>query len=168
MFVRFVAGTDDENAFWLDGIFTAAARLCAEDQLYSFEMEWLEQVFTWFGEDLPVPPFRRMHATGQWTQQAVSWFFDSAGEPLRRMCDLVAILREHGTPVRFVRAALTTQTMAKTHQQTRMILLAMDSGMGARLIYLILPFVFLLIELLHSFVECIDERGIWVTDLEPT
>ncbi|MEO6812130.1 MAG: hypothetical protein ABI353_23725, partial [Isosphaeraceae bacterium] len=59
MYVRFVVGLDDENPFWLDGIFTIAGTLLDDGELYSYESELLEETFDWFKFHLPVPPFRR-------------------------------------------------------------------------------------------------------------
>lgn len=102
MYVRFVVGPDDENPFWLDGIFTIAARLRKEGELYGYESELLEATFDWFNEHLPCPPFQEKRRSGEWSRDAVSWFRPEAGEPLRRIWDIVALLREHGTPVRMV------------------------------------------------------------------
>ena len=102
MYVRFVAGTDDENAFWLDGVITVAQGLHDQGELYGHESEWLEEVFDWFNDHLPCPPFRQRLRSGAWTRDAVCWFRPDAGEPLRHIWDIVAILREHGTPVRLV------------------------------------------------------------------
>ena len=100
MFVRFVVGTDQENAFWLTGIFAEARMMDEAGGLYSYESARLSETFAWFNRNLPCPPFGQKLRSGEWTAEAVSWFRDDAGEPLGRMWDLVAILREHGTPVR--------------------------------------------------------------------
>jgi hypothetical protein len=102
MFLRFVAGTDADNPFLLDGVFTVAEGLRAEGLLYAFEERYLKEVFAWFQEHLPCPPFRARLASGQWSRDAVSWFRDDAGEPLSRIWTLVALIEEHGTPVRLV------------------------------------------------------------------
>ena len=103
MFVRFVAGTDTENAFWLDGVITVASDLRDYGELYDHESRWLDEIFDWFNENLPCPPFRQKFRSGEWTRRAVCWFHDRAGEPLRRIWDIVAILEEHGTTVRLVK-----------------------------------------------------------------
>ena len=102
MFVRFVVGAEDENAYWLTGIITEARILNDAGELYPHESAHLSDTFSWFNEHLPCPPFGRKRKSGEWSHDAVSWFRDDAGEPLRRMWDLVAILREHGIPVRLV------------------------------------------------------------------
>jgi hypothetical protein len=104
MFVRFVAGTEAENAYWLTGIFTIAKVLQADGRLYRYESEMLEETFKWFNRHLPCPPFGEKLRSGEWAEEAVAWFRDDAGEPLKRMWELVAILEEHGTPVRLVRS----------------------------------------------------------------
>ncbi len=102
MFLRFVVGTEAENAFWLIGVFTMAREMRDRGELYEYESRWLEEVFEWFNTHLPCPPFGEKRRAGKWTQDAVSWFRDDAGEALRRMWDLVALLREHGVAVRVV------------------------------------------------------------------
>jgi hypothetical protein len=102
MYVRFVVGTDAENAFWLTGVLTSARIVRDEGELYAYEEDLLNTVYGWFDEHLPCPPFAEMLRSGEWTRDAVSWFRANAGEPLSRVWDVIAILREHGTPVRMV------------------------------------------------------------------
>ena len=104
MFVRFVVGADAENASRLTGVINMAQALrdAGKLELYGYESALLEDIGEWFNENLPCPPFRRKLKSGEWTPQAVSWFRADAGEPLRRIWDIVAILREHGVPVRMV------------------------------------------------------------------
>jgi hypothetical protein len=102
MFVRFVIGTDAENAAWLTGAITAARLLDDQGELYRHESEQLEEIFDWFNEHLPCPPFRARLRSGEWTRDAVSWFRAEAQEPIRRFWEVVAILKEHGVPVRLV------------------------------------------------------------------
>jgi hypothetical protein len=102
MFVRFVVGTDTANVFRLDGVIRAASELSELGELYEHESRWLEEVFDWFNLHLPCPPFRRNFRSGNWTRNARSWFHDRAGEPLRRIWDIVAVLEDHGTTVRLI------------------------------------------------------------------
>ena len=102
MFVRFVVGTETENGFWLTGLFTMAREMRDRGDLYQYESEWLDEIFEWFNANVPCPPFGEKRRSGKWSEDAVSWFRDNAGEPLQRMWDLVALLREHGVPVRVV------------------------------------------------------------------
>ena len=104
MFLRFVVGADAESTWWLTGVITIAKGLQVDGKLYQYESEWLEQIFAWFNDQLPCPPFGDKFRDGEWTDDAVCWFRDEAGEPLARMWDIVALLREHGVPVRFVTA----------------------------------------------------------------
>lgn len=61
----------------------------------------LEEAYAWFEELLPVRPFE----PARWPRDVVAWFKDDAGEPIRRMWDIVAILRDHDVPVRLLRSA---------------------------------------------------------------
>ena len=105
MFLRFVAGTDTENPFWLSGVITVASALRDQGELYQHESRWLDEIFNWFNENLPCPPFRAKLRSREWSLNAVCWFRDQAGEPLRRIWDIVAVLEEHGTTVRLVTTA---------------------------------------------------------------
>jgi hypothetical protein len=102
MFLRFVGGPDAEDPHCLTGVFVAAQRLRDEGRLYDYEVALLNETYAWFNENLPCPPFVRFLGSGEWTPGAVAWFRDGAGEPLRRIWDLVHILRENGVPVRLV------------------------------------------------------------------
>jgi hypothetical protein len=104
MFVRFVVGADTENAAWLTGVLTAARLLRDQGELYSYESERLEEIFDWFNEHLPCPPFGQKLRSGEWTPDTVAWFRSEAKEPVGRMWDIVAILKEHGIAVRMVTA----------------------------------------------------------------
>jgi hypothetical protein len=100
MFVRFVVGADDAHHKALTGIINDAEALKVKGQLSPEEARDLEEIHKWLNRNLPVPPFK----SSKWPKTAVAWFKDSAGEPLRRMWDLVAILREHDVPVRMLKS----------------------------------------------------------------
>lgn len=103
MFVRFVVGADHENSAWLTGIITESRILLAEGRLYRHEAYLLEVTFAWFNDYLPCPPFNAKLRSGEWTRDAVCWFQAEAKEPVNRIWDLVAVLKEHGVPVRLVK-----------------------------------------------------------------
>lgn len=99
MYIRFLVGSEQQDYRWLTGAITEARLLRDEGKLARYEVEWLEQVFEWFNTHLPCPPF----SDGRWSRDAVSWFRDTASEPLSRMWDVVALLKQHDIPVRVVR-----------------------------------------------------------------
>ncbi len=83
-----------------------AARILRDDRvLEQHEIETVESTFEWFNDNIPCPPFQASLASGKWTPHAVAWFRPEAGEAIQRMWQLVAILKEHGVPVRVVRSA---------------------------------------------------------------
>jgi hypothetical protein len=104
MYVRFVVGSDAENAARLGGVVRWAIVLDDRGELYRHEVDLLNGFYEWLNEHLPVPPFRRMLRSGKWTTQAVCWFRPDAGPPLRRVWDIVAILRQHDVPVRLIKS----------------------------------------------------------------
>jgi hypothetical protein len=105
MFIRFVVGAESEDARWLNGVFAGARRLADEGTLYAHEAALLDETFAWFNEYLPCPPFGAKLRSGEWTPDAVAWFRDDARAFVRRIWDLVALLRENGASVRLLRDA---------------------------------------------------------------
>ena len=104
MFVRFVVGGEAENGAWLTGIITEARLLRDRGELDRHEADHLDSIYDWFNENLPCPPFERNLRSGRWTREAVAWFRPEAKGPIGRMWDIVSLLREHGVPVRMIRA----------------------------------------------------------------
>lgn len=100
MFIRFVVGSDGQHHKELTGIFTEARLLRERGALSAEEEIRLEELYDWFNDHVPVPPF----ATERFPRDAVSWFKDDAGEPVSRMWDIVALLRAHGVVVRLLRS----------------------------------------------------------------
>ena len=93
MFVRFVVGTEAENAFWLTGVFTIAREMRDRGELYDSGARWLGERFDWLNTHLPCPPFREKRRSDEWTEEAVSWFRDDQlkTEVLGLLDDLVHV-----------------------------------------------------------------------------
>lgn len=102
MYVRFVNAAPWENAYLASGLFTAARWLRDDDQLHDYEIEFLDETFDWFNDNLPCPPFKEKLNTKAWSEHAVAWYRDDAQECISRMWDFVSVLKEHGEPVRFI------------------------------------------------------------------
>ena len=100
MYIRFVAGTEDEHHRLLTGIFTECRFLKDDGILAPHEEQWLEDLYAWFNENLPCPPF----GASNWPRDAVAWFKDDATDFVERMWEFVAMLKEHGVPVRMLRS----------------------------------------------------------------
>lgn len=101
MFVRFVVGSDGQHHKELTGILTEARLLRDRGELTAEADVRLAGLYEWFNEHVLVPPF----STGGFPRDAVAWFKDSAREPVTRMWDVVALLRDHGVEVRLLRSA---------------------------------------------------------------
>jgi hypothetical protein len=101
MYIRFVVGHDGEDHRSLTGLIAEARLLRDRDDLDQYQIAWLEDTYDWFNEYLPCPPF----SSSTWPRDAVSWFKDDAGESIRRMWELAALLQQHGIPVRMLRSA---------------------------------------------------------------
>ena len=100
MLLRFVVGTHRENPYYLTGVLVSARSLRDDGRIGADAAGQLSELFDWFNVHLPCPPFRRNRRL--WSEDAVCWFKNSAGEPLRRMWDLVGLLKTEGIPVRIV------------------------------------------------------------------
>lgn len=100
VFVRFVVGSDGDHHRSLNGIVTEARFLRDEGRLSESERSRLEESYQWLNDHVPVPPF----STEQWPRDVVSWFKGDAIEPISRMWDLVAILRDHDVATRMLRS----------------------------------------------------------------
>jgi hypothetical protein len=101
VFIRFVVGADGQHHRELTGIITEARLLRDLGELSADESARLEALYNWFNEHLAVPPF----STRSWPRDAVAWFKDDAHGPVRRMWDFVALLEDHGVPVRLPRSS---------------------------------------------------------------
>ena|ERR1035441_3575372 len=101
MFIRFVVGGDREHHRFLTGLITEARLLRDRGGLNEHEVHLLEEIYAWFNSNIPVPPF----SSTNWPDDAVSWFRDNAAEPIRRMWEIAALLKDHGVPVRMLRSA---------------------------------------------------------------
>jgi hypothetical protein len=105
MYLRFVQGADSEDGRWLTGVVTAARILRDEGRLEPFQVDIVEATFAWLNEHLLCPPFQQNLRSGKWSTDAVAWFLPDAKEPIARMWDIVAILKDQGVPVRVIQTA---------------------------------------------------------------
>jgi hypothetical protein len=100
VFVRFVVGSDRQHHKELTGVLAESRFLRDREQLTQEEEARLAEVYEWFNQNVPVPPFDE----GRFPRDAVAWFKHDADEPVNRMWDIVALLREHGVVVRLLRS----------------------------------------------------------------
>ncbi len=105
MYLRFVVDDIDEDSERALGVFHAVWNLRDAGKLCAHEEEQHDSTRWWFHQNLEKPtrftasrrPFYRKKS------RAISWFKDSATEHLARVRDLVAILENHGVPVRMLK-----------------------------------------------------------------
>jgi hypothetical protein len=100
MFIRFVVGRDDEHHRLLKGVITEAELLRDDALLERYQVSMLDATYDWLNEHLPCPPFRK----GVFPRSAVCWFKDNAGEPIKKVWEIVALLKEQGVPVRLLKS----------------------------------------------------------------
>jgi hypothetical protein len=96
MFIRLVVPSRDEDCHCLTGVFQAAYRLSDHGRFTDGEQGLFDSLCRWFNVRLPVPArlarSRRPHAHCN----AVCWFKPDAGECIRRVRQLAALLDQHG------------------------------------------------------------------------
>jgi hypothetical protein len=86
------------------GLFTIAYDLLRSGAFEEHEQAWFEEVVRWFDANLARPlRLARSRRVGA-QKDAVSWFKASAGEHVRRMYELVALLQHHGVATQVSRA----------------------------------------------------------------
>src|SRR4051812_578325 len=105
MYLRFVHGTESQDGRWLTGIITASGELLDDGLLDPYQVDIVDATYKWLNEHLPCPPFSRNLESGIWSANAVAWFLPEARKFIERMWDLVAVLEDHGRPVRILRSA---------------------------------------------------------------
>jgi hypothetical protein len=89
MFLRFVITQIDEDSHKPQGVFTAAYDLLESGKLNSEEEAYLREILFWFEKNLPRPSkyFK--------ARRAVFWFRSDAEENIKRIWELVHLLRLH-------------------------------------------------------------------------
>ncbi len=93
MYLRFTTATIDEVSKKPAGVFTSAYALLDSGELTSAEWLHLREILDWYKANLPTPP-EKFYAS-----RAIFWFRSGSEESIRRIWDLVAILRAHDRPV---------------------------------------------------------------------
>ncbi len=112
MYIRFIARYfnhkhDREET----GIFRAADYVRDHTEIGASEKEVLQEIISWFDENLPVPDFYDDPAKRTEQQHTYFWFKLSAEEFLERMNALAAILEAHNIKVEILRAELVPGEM---------------------------------------------------------
>ncbi len=102
MFIRFVAGEAFDDTYWSSGII-CMARILIEEKKIDYGKERIKEIFEILQETLPCPPFSKKLKSGEWTPAAVSWFKDSAKEPIRLVWEIEEIVRQNEQPTRIMR-----------------------------------------------------------------
>lgn len=101
MYVRFVVGDDGEDHRFLTGVIAEARTLRDSGGMSAHESEWLEDIFAWFNDNVRVSPY----SSSAWPDDVAAWSKDEAAkEVIARIWDVIALLKEHGKPVRILRS----------------------------------------------------------------
>ena len=87
MYIRFVVGTDKEDISMLHGPFAEARMLLEGEKLYRYEVERVSEIFYWFNQYLPCPPFEK----SKWPKNAITWFKVSAQEYISKLYEIQVI-----------------------------------------------------------------------------
>ena len=89
MYLRFVTIRIDRNSNKPQGVFAASYALLDSGRLTREEWELLRGMIIWFNLTLPTPPKKFD------SRRAIFWFKSSAEENIRKVWELVQVLREH-------------------------------------------------------------------------
>lgn len=100
MYIRFVVGNEKESIQKQTGLFWELDELNHEGKLEDYQVQMVKQIFKYFNDNLPVPPYSRRN----WSTNTFAWFKDSAEEYIGRMWDLVAILEQNDIDVRILKS----------------------------------------------------------------
>ena len=98
-YIRFVVGTNREEPKYQTGVVTSLRLLKDRGQLPAYEVEHVEEIFSWLNAHLPCPPFDGK----DWSPDAISWFKASAQDMISKFRDLIAILEQYDQPVQMLR-----------------------------------------------------------------
>jgi hypothetical protein len=90
MFLRFATTRIHQDSHKPEGVFQGALTLLGSEELQPGERETLRETLHWFNANLPRPPdsFSK--------ERAIFWVKSSAHDSIKRIWDLVHILRAHG------------------------------------------------------------------------
>ena len=105
-FIRFVAGEDCDKPIWAPGIISFSRIYQDEGRLDEWAVDCVREILDWLNERLPCPPFTQKLHAGEWTQDAVCWFKDTAQEPICVVRELTDILKHQGAYVRKIRTEM--------------------------------------------------------------
>ena len=89
MYIRFVTTQINKDSHQQEGLFRAANTLLDGGDLTPEERKQLQELLVWFNINLPAPNQRDIRG------RVTFWFYASAQECVRRMWELVHILRAH-------------------------------------------------------------------------
>ncbi len=90
MYLRFVTTRIHKDSHKPQGVFAASYALLDSADLTREKWEHLRGLTIWFNANLPTPPKKFD------SRRAIFWFKSSAEESIRKVWELVHVLREHG------------------------------------------------------------------------
>lgn len=104
MFVRFVTSKIGVYSHVEEGIFQLAYDLRDGDQVFDYERDVLFDVLYWFNEHLSAPT--RFSRNPMGSSRAICWFRSSAGEHIRKIYEMIAVMENHLLDVRMIKTEL--------------------------------------------------------------
>lgn len=108
-YVRFVVagGYDSPKLAWrrwhplsLTGVITIASLQMKKGKFNKKEKQVIKDIFSWFNENIPCPPFQAKQKAKEWSDDCFSWWRITARKPINKLRPLIKILRENGMVVR--------------------------------------------------------------------
>src|SRR5262249_28115553 len=89
MYLRFVITKIDDTSHKPQGLFVTSNDLLDEGELSPDQRDQLRELMIWFNKNLPSPKIG-------YASRAIFWFKSDAEDCIKRMWELVNLLREYG------------------------------------------------------------------------
>jgi hypothetical protein len=99
MYIRYQSKEMNEHSHSCSGVFVEIHKLRDQNALEKHEESQVIPCLKWLGMHLKAPVILKEPGN----HRALSWFKDSAKEPLKRIRILVTVLHEHGVPIELLK-----------------------------------------------------------------
>jgi hypothetical protein len=98
MYLRFETHLIDRRSNQRQGIFQAAGELIENADLTKGDHQLFKSALSWFNQNVHIPACLNTREN----RRAVCWFKGSGNDAIKRVWDLVALLKEQGVAVRII------------------------------------------------------------------
>ena len=103
-YIRYVAYFNKGANPWHQNGLLSFCRIEHWDKLVSVKSKKIIQdIYDWYNDNIPVPPFKINLKSKKWTEDAISWWKEDAKQPIELMKKLTKILRKNGYKVKVMK-----------------------------------------------------------------